>query len=177
MTIDKFAISKTSGEHQELSKLEGEWEGTTKTWFEANQLADESPMQGSIKSVLDGRFMLYQYQGTLGGKAFDGIAILGFSISDDKFEMAWVDSFHMGTGIMFSQGKKPDMLFSVLGKYGGAEMPEPWGWRTEIELKDADTLVIVAYNITPSGEEAKATETVYKRLRYSPDNAPRNRAP
>jgi hypothetical protein len=122
-------------------------------------------MKGTITSVLDGRFMLYQYQGTLAEKTFDGIAIIGFSINDDKFQMAWVDSFHMGTGIMFSEGKRPDMLFSVLGNYGGAGMPEPWGWRTEMELRDQNTLVITAYNISPTGEEGKATETVYTRKR------------
>ncbi len=163
MSIDKFGISKTSGIHYQLGLLEGEWQGTTKTWFEPDQLGDESPMQGTMKPILDGRFMLYQYEGSLGGKTFEGIAIIGFSISNDKFQMAWVDSFHMGTGIMFSEGKKPDKLFSVLGNYGGGEMPEPWGWRSEIELKDKDSMIITAYNITPTGEESKATETLYTR--------------
>jgi len=163
MSLDKFEISKTSGIHYQLSLLEGNWEGTTKTWFEADQLGDESPMQGNMKLILDGRFILYEYNGTLAGKTFDGIAMIGYSFSKDKFQSAWIDSFHMGTGIMFSEGKNPDKLFSVLGNYGGGDMPEPWGWRTEIELPDRDTMLITAYNIAPSGEEAKATETVYKR--------------
>lgn len=163
MSIDKFEISKSSGVHYQLGILEGEWEGSTKTWFEPDQLADESPMKGSMKNVLDGRFILFEYQGTLTGKSFEGIALIGFSISDDKFQMAWIDSFHMGTGIMFSQGKNSDKLFSVLGNYGGAELPEPWGWRTEIELKDRDTMIVTAYNISPEGEEAKATETIFHR--------------
>lgn len=77
--------------------------------------------------------------------------------------MAWVDSFHMGTGIMFSQGSKPGKLFSVLGNYGEPGTPEPWGWRTVLELRDSNTLVITAYNITPAGEEGMATETVFSR--------------
>lgn len=165
MSIDKFQMSKSSGVHYQLGLLEGEWEGETKTWFEADQLADVSPMTGTMKPILGGRFILFEYEGTLTGKPFEGIAIIGFSISDDKFQMAWVDSFHMGTGIMFSQGKNAEKLFSVLGNYGGAELPEPWGWRSEIELKDADTMIVTAYNISPAGEEAKATETIFHRKR------------
>ena len=111
MTLDKFGVSKASGVHYQLSFLEGNWEGTTKTWFEPDQLADESPMSGSFKSLLDGRFLLYEYQGSLAGKHFEGVAIVGFSINNDKFQMAWIDSFHMGTDIMFSEGRNAQKLF------------------------------------------------------------------
>ena len=45
-TKSKFETSLESGPHHELLKLVGEWEGTSRTWFEKDVLADESPVSG-----------------------------------------------------------------------------------------------------------------------------------
>ena len=161
--MNKFQQSKESGIHHELASLAGDWEGTAKTWFEADQLADESPIYGTMKIILDGRFILHEYQGSLQGKGFSGLAIIGYSQSNSQFELAWVDSFHTGTGIMFFEGNNSEKLFSATGKYGGKEAAEQWGWRTEIEMPEKDKVILTAYNISPTGAEAKATETVYVR--------------
>ena len=158
----KFAESLESGPHANLARFAGEWTGTTKTWFEPDVVADESPMTGTIKVILGGRFLMHEYSGSLQGKPFEGVAIFGFDIATNKFQMAWVDSFHMSTGIMFSEGDAGDK-FSAFGTYyTGPDTPR-WGWRTELEQIDDNNIVITAYNVEPDNSDQIATETRYTR--------------
>ena len=158
----KFDESKASGVHHKLSQLAGDWEGVTRVYFDESGVpSDESPVSGTIRPVLDGRFMLHEYKGSFGGKPLEGIAIYGYDLSKETFQCAWADSFHMSTGILFSEDKSPDKLFSVLGSYAAGE--EHWGWRTEMSLAGGE-LIIKATNLTPQGEPAGGVETVLRKV-------------
>ncbi len=157
---EKFENSLLEGMHHFLKSLEGNYKGVTKVWFEAGVVGDESPSTGTLHSVLGGRFLLHQYQGSMQGKPIEGIAIYGCSLGDGKLQTAWVDSFHNGTAIMFSENSSIKSPYSVLGHYG----QEPsWGWRTEIIRDDQGNLIITMFNIPPGGSEEKAVETVYEK--------------
>lgn len=161
----KLEESLKSGQHKNLNSLVGNWEGQTKTWFEPGEPIDVATIKGTIKPLFDGRFIQHEYASSFQGAAFEGFAIYGYHIKTGKFQCAWMDTFHMGTGIMFSEGSKAGKFFDVLGGYeASAEDPTLWGWRTEITILDENELLITFYNISPEGQEAKATETAYRRI-------------
>ncbi|MEO6654941.1 MAG: DUF1579 family protein [Pyrinomonadaceae bacterium] len=117
----KFDESRSTGHHAGLARFAGEWSGMTKTWFEPDVLADESPMIGKMSPILRDRFILHEYAGTLTGKPFEGVAIYGFNLATNKFQTAWVDSFHMSTAIMFSEGEHGAKLSASGTYYTGAD--------------------------------------------------------
>jgi Protein of unknown function (DUF1579) len=161
-----FEGSKLSGSpHHLLAQLAGGWTGSSRLWLEPDKLADESPVVGNIQLILDGRFALYLYQGSVLGEPQYGLFTFGYNTTLDRYEASWVDSFHNNTAIMFCKGNATENGFFVLGAYPDPNGGPDWGWRTEVELVDADHLLITAYNITPDGDEAKATEAGLTRMK------------
>ena len=157
----KFEASLETGMHHFLKSLEGNYKGVTKVWFEPDVVGDEAACSGSLRSILGGRFLMHEYTGTMQGKPIEGVAIFGGSLGDGKLQTAWIDSFHNGTAIMFSENNSIAPPYSVMGYYG----KEPrWGWRTQIERTENGTVTITMFNIPPGETEAKAVETVYKKI-------------
>ncbi len=146
-----------------LEKCVGRWQGTVKTWFEPGKLVDESKISGEIVSVLNGNFFRHSYQGSMKGKPRYGEETLAMNGVTNKFQISWIDDFHMSNAILFSEGNATERGFSVCGKYDWAAGEPQGGWRTEFELIDEDHLTITAYNII-GDEESKAVETVYERV-------------
>lgn len=153
---------------EQLELLEGHWAGTCKTWFQPDVLADTSDIEGTITKLPYGPFYRHEYRSQMKGKPRAGEEMFAFNKASGLFEVTWVDDFHMNYGILISTGKVVEedeggFGFFVKAKYSiGEEHPE-WGWNTHYKIKDDGVLEVVAYNVTPDGESAKAVEIIYKR--------------
>jgi hypothetical protein len=142
-----------------LTAMVGEWEGTYRVWMEPGVLHSESPSRAVVYPVLHGRYVVQDYEWADQGALQQGTMLLGCD-TDAAWHMAWVDTWHTGSSIMLSNGQDGSTAV-VLGSYGGNG--EQWGWRTAWAMPDPDHLVVTAWNITPQGQEAKATEATYER--------------
>ena len=85
---------KESSPHHFLAQLAGNWQGTSKLWFEPDKLASDTPLVGTIQLVLDGRYALFLYQSSIEGETQHGMFTFGYNTQLNQYETSWVDSFH-----------------------------------------------------------------------------------
>jgi hypothetical protein len=161
-----FAKSHIEGSpHHFLAQLAGGWSGTNMTWIDPDGTPLEAPIQGSVQMILDGRFALYLYQTSIDGEAQHGMLTIGYDTTLDRFEASWVDTYHNNTAIMFSVGQTKGSGVSLLGSYPSPDGGPDWGWRTEVQLVDRDHLSIDAYNVSPEGNEQRASKALLARAK------------
>jgi hypothetical protein len=98
-------VAKVNPFKEVAKSLVGSWEGTCRTWFTPGKLEDESKVKGEIQLILNGRIARHTYDGTMMGKPRHGEETIVYSSMAKRFQVSWLDGFHMKDGILFSEGE------------------------------------------------------------------------
>jgi hypothetical protein len=138
--------------------LIGEWRGTKELYMEPPPAAAlPSSASLTIAAVAGGSFLQLNYTWSFEGAEQTGVMLFGYE-DPGAATLAWVDSFHMSSKIMFCTGSAAaDGSVSFLGSYEAPPGPN-WGWRTTIRSVSRDELQIVMHNISPEGQEDLAVQ-------------------
>lgn len=146
-----------------LNRSKGKWKGTKKLWLAPGKSSSESEITACVSDSALGRCAVIDYIWTLKGERQQGHLVLNTDYGKGAVQAAWVDSFHMATGIMILKGEftRPDTI-DLTGSYPAPPGPD-WGWRMVISAPDDHALNLINYNISPEGEEYLAIEVALKR--------------
>jgi Protein of unknown function (DUF1579) len=158
-------------EHHRLDALAGEWRAEGK-WMIAGGTPEKPVRTDNLRTVrtwvADGRFLQDVTKGTLGGKTYWRMGLLGFSTMDRRYEWVTVDA--LNSMLMIYQGEpRNDALnmtgvFTDQGLLGEATVGKQIGQRTQIIIESPDRHIIRLYMKPPGRSEFLASEMVFTRV-------------
>ena len=169
MMKQMMEMAKLNENHKLLADLVGSWSYTVRMMAPGEP---SSTSTGSLtrKPVMNGRFFLGEYSGSMkmpgaDGKmkdfTFKGMSVDGYDNVKQKFVSSWVDN--MGTGIMNSEGSydPATKTFTYSGEMEpvpGMKMPV----REVIKVTDKNHHIFEWYE-NRGGQETKTMEIDYTR--------------
>jgi hypothetical protein len=148
-------------EHKMLTDMVGEWEGDITMWMDPSQPPQTMKGTTIYESLMDGRYIIGKYSGTMMGMPFNGVDITGFDNALKVYQNIWIDN--MGTGMMITEGTfdKSSNKITYKGK-----MVTPNGSKADVRnvvsIIDKDHSTFEMFTNMGAGE-TKSMEIKYKR--------------
>ncbi len=147
----------------ELVSRVGTWTGTNRLRDPSMNVSDDSPSTAALSPLVGGKFVRMDYTWSYQGAPQEGSLLIGYESGPAVVTAHWVDTWHMGEGVMALRGTSDtDGSITVHGTYAAPPGPD-WGWRIDLLPGDDSALRLVMYNITPDGQEELAVEADYAR--------------
>ncbi len=145
-------------------KLMGEWKGEYMLQISPNHPQMKCDSTAKINRIVMNSFLQIDYTWEFEGKQQQGLLVAGYTKSNKKIQMSWVDSWHQQNEFMVSKGiMDSDSSIDAKGDYEVSDGPN-WGWRTKIISKSKVSFLFEMYNITPEGLEHLGVQVEYSKI-------------
>ncbi|MDH3457611.1 MAG: DUF1579 domain-containing protein [Gemmatimonadota bacterium] len=95
--------AKPGPEHALMASMAGSYTVTSKFWMDPSAPPSETTYGYRAHMVMDGRYLVEEYDGEMMGQPFKGMGLMAYDNSEQRFVSAWIDN--MGTGIMTMHGE------------------------------------------------------------------------
>jgi hypothetical protein len=152
--------------HMALEPFVGRFTTTSRVWMKAGEPPLESTGSAEHHWVLGGRFLRMDIRGDMGGQPFEGLGYLGYDNIRGEYTAAWLDN--MNTGITRASGQF-DPVTKKYTESGTFSCPmtgqKDTRFRGEWRVIDSDSLSYTMFSPTPGGQEVKAVEISYQRVK------------
>jgi hypothetical protein len=152
--------------HKAMEPMLGKWEYTSKIWMDPAQPPMESPGTIEYKSILDGRYIVGKYRGTMMGEPFEGTDIMGYDNFRGEYVTIWLDNHSTAPMITRGQFDPATKKITMMGKAddmmtGRRDAPI----RTVTDVSNPDRTTFTMYCTEPDGKESKCLEVSSTRAK------------
>jgi hypothetical protein len=155
---------KPGAEHAKLAPLAGNWTYTGKFWLDPGKPPIESTGTVERHWLLGKRFLGEKVVGTgFDGKpGFEGLGLLGFDKSQNKYTMTWASNMSTNTCSGSGQADPSGKKFTFHTECYCPVRKKIVQGRDEVRLEGPDKTVIETYQ-SDDGKETKVMELVAER--------------
>ncbi len=148
-------------EHERLQNMVGHWDCEINMYPMGVEEPIVSEGHSDFEMILDGRFLVQDFEGEMAGMKFSGHGMNGYDRAQEKYVGVWSDSY--STGMMHTEGTfdAETGVMTEMGKMAipGGEMNMKMETR---ELSD-DQFHFTMYMGGPDGSYTKHLEITYTR--------------
>ncbi len=159
----KWMEFMTPGEpHQYLMQSVGDWTSVSEMWMVPGQPSMPTTGRGTIKSIMDGRYVVEEVDGEGMGMQWQGMGVRGYDNLKKKFIAVWLDS--MGTGVMVMEGRQSGGVINYRGMGPDVMTGEYVPMRFVEKMIDKDNYEFEMFGPGPDGKEFRTMRMHYTRV-------------
>lgn len=157
-----MAAATPGAEHAELAKGVGSFDVKGRMWDMAGVEGEPMTATAQTRMVMDGRFLVQDYQSSFGGFPFEGMMLMGYDNVAKEYWSVWIDS--ASTGCVMSRGReRADGRIDLKGTVRDAITPDGRPMRFVTWDRGDGTSVLEMYDSLEDGREAKVMELTYTK--------------